>query len=150
MKKEVIEKHMEDFFSIPEVIPDSSYAYDIYVSVTESWKGIYQLDGDKHLFKTKVSSFNPNWKVFDDSEIVDEVTLWTPVYGDHSVCEEKDFNKYRKAHLSNYKNVSMWKFKSKNLIEKAAEFYTDTHNDLRKQFGEFGIQEWFFDKYICS
>ena len=142
-----MDKHLEDFFSIPQVIPNSKFAYDIYIYSIESWTGVYQLDGDEHLFKEKVSSFNPNWKVFDNSEIADKAFIWTPIFGEHSECKEVDFNEHRKAYLSCYNRVSMWKFKSKKLIEKAEEFYDDTHNDFRSHFGEFGIQQWFLDKY---
>ena len=144
---ESLEKQIEDFFSIPEVVPNSKFTYEIYVFSIQSWRGVYQLDGEKHLFKNKVSIFNPNWKVFDDSEIADDAFIWTPIFGEHSECREVDFNEHRKTYLSYYNNISMWKFKSKKLIEKALEFYTDHHNSFRNHYGEFGIQSWFFDKY---
>ena len=145
----MIQKHVDNFYSIPKLIPDPEYDYEIYIFRENSWMGIYQVDGDKHLHKKKRSKFNQNWKIFDpqDSKIADTFMSWSAVFGDHSECKEEDFNEYRKAYLSNYQNISMWKFKSKKLIEKAKEFYEDQHNDFRAHFGEFGIQEWYFDRY---
>ena len=141
------EDELHEFYSIPLVVPVPKYNYEIYIYRTQSWWGIYQLDGDSNLHKKKVSKFNSNWKIFDDANIADKFTNWTSVFGKHSEYKEEDFNEYKKAHLSTYNKISMWKFKSKKLIEKAKEFYADHHSNQRGHFGEFGIQQWYFDNY---
>ena len=38
-----MDKHLEDFFSIPQVIPNSKSTYDIYIYSIESWTGLLSL-----------------------------------------------------------------------------------------------------------
>lgn len=145
-KIEEIENYMDEFYSIPKVVPNPKYNYEIYTLSTDCWLGVFQVDGDKNLYKKKVSKFNPRWKVFDNSKIAEKQFLFTPIFGKHSECKEKDFDEYRKAQFGYFNHIVMSKYKSKKLVNIAAEFYDKPFNDFKSQFGEIGIIPWYLDK----